>query len=1039
MAGWTCTSCGGTNPEGTKFCGHCGATVDAAPATDVADALRSFVAGPVADRLVEAGGNIPEERRLVTALFADVSGFTALADRLDPEQLLEVIDPVIAALSSVVGRHGGYVEKFAGDALMALFGAPVSHEDDAARAVRAALEMHTELERIVSTLPHDAELTLHVGINSGHGIARILGSEARMDYAVLGDAVILAQRLEAAAPPGETYVSETTMRLTDEAFAFDPVGELTLKGKSEPVPAWRLIGEQDRADTHAESELIGREAELTVLDEVVSELQAGRGGLLLVVGEAGIGKSRLLHAADLRAVAAGARVLHARCLSYGAGVPYWPYLELVRRAAGLRADVPPAETRARIAAALDADGIGETAPYFARLLGLPIEDEAVATLEPEAFRRRLHEAFAAWLSALAAQAPALVALEDAHWADSSSLALTGELVRGAAGERVLFLLVGRPEVRGQLAELTAARPHRAIELGPLDRIGLRMLAKHILDGDPPDDLVSFVAERTTGNPFFAQELLRTLLDSGALEHANRRLIISRGWDERRLPPTIEGVLAARIDLLSRDAASVLQTASVIGRRVRRPLLEAVVDSDDLEPLVAELVRASFLDQDRDDGEPVLVFHHALVQDAAYGRLLRRRRRELHLRVASEAEALYGSGDHVIDLLARHLYLGGSPAAGAYLRRAGERSTRLFANAEAILHFGRALELSPDDTALRLSLAGLHELVGDYDQALRLYEDVRAATNEVDAWRGVASTLRKQGRYDDALTCVDNAFKTDALRGADLAPLWLEQGWTLSVAGRVEQAADVLQAAIAALDGRREPLVGRLLLQLARTETLQGDPGAALAHEREAERIFEAAGDVQGLATALRLAGDTHRTRGELDEAAAALERGLQLAEQTGGIEEIGNCLGNLAMVELERGQYAEATAHNLRAIEEFERIGHGAGRAQTYANLAWTLLHAGEHGDARDYAERAIATAAAIGHRLAAADAVDTIARIALSEGRMQDAADGAQDAADRYLEAGAAPQAAASLELAADALERIGEQERAAASRERARSVANA
>src|SRR5436853_3308351 len=185
MSVWTCASCAGENPEGTKFCGHCGASADLAaiPAgdADVADALRSFVSGPVAERLVEAGGHFPEERRLVTALFADVSGFTALADRLDPEQLLEVIDPVISALSTVVGRYEGYVEKFAGDALMALFGAPVSHEDDAVRALHVALEMHRELARVVDELEHDVELTLHVGVNSGHGIARILGSEARMD------------------------------------------------------------------------------------------------------------------------------------------------------------------------------------------------------------------------------------------------------------------------------------------------------------------------------------------------------------------------------------------------------------------------------------------------------------------------------------------------------------------------------------------------------------------------------------------------------------------------------------------------------------------------------------------------------------------------------------------------------------------------------------------------------------------------------------------------------------------------------------------
>jgi class 3 adenylate cyclase/tetratricopeptide (TPR) repeat protein len=1045
MSEWACAACGGTNPEGTRFCGHCGAPAGSAgrgvPTSpdegDVADALRSFVAGPVADRLLEAGGNIPEERRLVTALFADVSGFTALADRLDPEQLLEVIDPVISALSSVVGRHGGYVEKFAGDALMALFGAPVSHEDDAARAVRTALEMHSELDRVVAKLPHEADLTLHVGINSGHGIARILGSEARMDYAVLGDAVILAQRLESAAPPGETYVSETTVRLTAEEFDFAPVGELALKGKAEPVPTWRLVGAVTPVESVEESDLIGRESELAVLDEVVAELEGGQGGLVLVIGEAGIGKSRLLGSARLRAVAVGAQIFHARCLSYGAGVPYWPYLDVVRRATGLRADETPADTRARLGAALGEAGIAETTPYFARLLGLPIEDEAVASLEPEAFRRRMHESFLAWLRAATRDSPAVVALEDVHWADSSSLALTGELVRMTSADPVLFVLVGRPEVRAQLSEVTAARPHRAIELGPLDRRAVKKLAAGILGAAPPDELVAFVSQRTSGNPFFAQELLRAVRDSGALVPANGRLTIRRGWDERQLPPTIEGVLAARIDLVSREAASILQTASVIGRRVRVPLLEAVVRKRNLGPITEELVLAGFLDRDRDDAEPVLVFHHALVQDAAYSRLLRRRRRELHLRVARAAEALYGSGDHVIDLLARHLYLGEGPNAGDYLRRAGQRATRLYANAEAILHFERALELAPEDMELRLEIAGLHELVGDYDDALRLYEDVRSATNDVGAWRGIAATLRKQGRYDEALSCIDQAFRTEELRGADLAPLWLEQGWTLSVAGRVEQAADVLGAAIVAVDGRRDPVVGRLLLQLARTETLQGQPADALEHEREAQRIFEDADDVHGLATALRLVGDTQRTRGELDDAAAALRRGLELAEQTGSIEEIGNCLGNLAMVELERGRFDEAVADNLRAIEQFERIGHGAGRAQTYANLAWTLLHAGEHRDALDYAERAIETASAIGHPLAAADAVDTMARIALRDGRPRDAAAQAQDAADRYLEAGAAPQAVTSLELAAEALDRIGEPERARESRERARSLA--
>jgi adenylate cyclase len=1033
MSAWTCASCGGANPDGTKFCGHCGSPAD------VGEALKTFVAGPVAERLVEAGGHIPEERRLVTALFADVSGFTALADRLDPEQLLEVIDPVISELSSVVDRHGGYVEKFAGDALLALFGAPVSHEDDASRAVRVALDMHAELARVVTDLPHEAELTLHVGINSGHGIARILGSEARTDYAVLGDAVILAQRLESAAPPGETYVSETTVQLTAGEFAFEPVGELTLKGKAEPVPAWRLVGERAGQEPAGEAQLIGRENELAVVAEVLTELRDARGGVLLLTGEAGIGKSRLLGATRERATAAGAHLFHARCIAYGAGIPYWPYLDLLRRAAALRADEAPHETRARLQSALTVSGAAETAPYFARLLGLPVEDADVAALEPEAFRRRLHESFAAWLRAVATSSAVVVALEDVHWADASSLALTGELSRLAADAPILFVVVGRPESRAELDELVGSRPHRAIELGPLDNAAVRTLATDILGGAPPDELVAFVSQRTNGNPFFAQELLRALRDGGALESSDGRLTIRRGWDERQLPPTIEGVLAARIDLLPREAAALLQTASVVGRRMRVQLLQAVAGGGDLAPRLAELLRAGFLDREVEDGEELVLFHHALVQDAAYSRLLRRHQRDLHLRVAQEAERLYGSGDHAVDLLARHLYLGGDPKAAEYLRRAGERATRLYANAEAILHFARALELTPDDVELRLQVADLHELVGDYEEALRLYEEVREATNDVRAWRGLAATMRKLGRYDEALTVVDAAFRTDTLRDADIAPLWLEQGWTLSVSGHVEQATDVLQAAILAVDGRREPVVGRLLLQLARAETLQGQLDAALEHGVEAQRMFEDAGDVRGLATALRLLGDTYRTRGELDEAATVLRRGLELAEQTGTVEEIGNCLGNLAAVELDRGAYAEAIEYNLRAIDEFERIGHGAGRAQTYANLAWTLMHADRPEEAMSYAERAIETASAIGHPLAAADAVDTIAAIDLREGRLYDAAERASDAAERYLDAGAAPQAAGSLQLAAEAWEKLGDEERARSSRERAHSLVSA
>jgi adenylate cyclase len=985
MSTWVCPNCGGENPAGMKFCGHCGTSAE----QDVTEALRSFVAGPVADKLVEAGGTLPEERRLITALFADVSGFTSLADRLDPEELLEVIDPVISGLSSVVGRYGGYVEKFAGDALMALFGAPVSHEDDAARALRVALEMHSELARLVEELPHDARLTLHVGVNSGHGIARILGSEARMDYAVLGDSVILAQRLESAAPPGETYVSDATVQLTNGQFDFEPVGLLELKGKSEKVSAWKLLGLRTEARPAAVARVVGRETELA---QIYSYLDSPR-GVLTITGEPGLGKSRLVDAARSEA---GARALHwleTRCLSYGAELPYWPFVELLRTVSNRPSD-----------------------PHFDRLLG----GDELATLEPEAFRRGLYDAFVGWL----AQAEAIVAIEDLHWADASTLALTGVLARSG----VNLIVTARPEA--DLSEI----PGERIELAPLDRYSTAAIAAATLGGAPDAELETLLAERTGGNPFFVQELARALRDSGRIAAHNGDWRLAGEVEADDVPPTIEGVLAARIDLLGRTAAEILGTASVIGRRVPIRLLHAVMSHAGTEG-VEELVDAGLFDRTNDDE---VAFHHALVQDVAYARLLRRRRRELHLRVADVAEQLFGAGDDVIDLLARHLYLGEAGGkAVAYLVRAGERAKRLFANDEAIVHFQHASELAPEDSSIALLLADLHELVGNYDEALALYTRAIKRTGDLAAWRGAVGTLRKRGEYLEALALLNEGFSSESLKGQDLRPLWLEGAWTLAVCGRYDQALDIANVGIEVGDGARDSLAGQLLVQITRAETIAGLTDEAIRHGREAVSVFEAGGDERGLATALRSLGDAYVSQGAHDEALETLRRGLTIAERVGNVEELGGCLINLGVLELRRSNYEEAIAYDRRAIEEFERVSHASGRMVAYANLAEMLMETGANDEALEYCSRAVQLARSIGNMLVLADATKIGATIRLRRGEAEAAAAQAEEAGNLFLESGAGPYAAESFELASEAQAAAGNQERADELTARARSLA--
>jgi predicted ATPase len=588
---------------------------------------------------------------------------------------------------------------------------------------------------------------------------------------------------------------------------------------------------------------------------------------------------------------------------------------------------------------------------------------------------------------------------------------------------------------------------RSIHLEPLDELGIAELVRQVLGGPAPGALIAWVVERTTGNPFFVEELVRALRENEILVPANGSWSLRPGWERDEVPPTVEGLLASRIDILPRSAAEVLRTASVIGRVVPVPLLEAVFPrARDVADGVETLVERGLLDRLEQESLPTVTFHHALVQDVAYSRLLRRQRRDLHRRVAELAESLYGAGDDVVDLLARHLYLGeAGTKAIEYLIRAGERARLLYANEEAILHLSRAAELAEREPTLSdsrkeilLSLADLRDLVGEYNEAIRLYAVVREqAGADVRAVRGLAAAHRKRGEYEQALAVVDEALVADALRDADLVPLWLERGWSLSVAGRFQEAIEVLETGLAAAGERRDAVIGQLLLQLTRAETVEGGFDSALEYGLAAQAIFEERNDLRGLATALRIVGDAYTQAGRLDEAAGALQRGLEIAERVGSAEEIGGCLINLGWAEYQRGELAVAIAHDRRAIEEFERIGHGSGRARGYANLADKLARTGEFEEALSWCDKALELSRAIGHSLTVPDVYDTMAFIHLQRGDLADASERAEEAATLYLEMAAAPQAAKSLEIAAEAWEKQGDEERARDARARARTLA--
>jgi adenylate cyclase len=1061
---WPCAECGGDNPDGTRFCGHCGAkrTADqAAPdlqatVADLAEVMSTSLAGersrgevvnrPLVERLASAETTV-EERRLITAVFADVSGFTRLAHGLDAEQLVGIIGPIVSRLADIVTRYGGYVGKFAGDAILAFFGAPVSHEDDAVRALLAARDMQLESAELFASLGPEAQhLTLHVGVNTGYVVAGFFGDEVRMEYSVLGDAVNVAQRLESAAPGGAVYVGRDTYLLARSHFVFEDLGTIEVKGKPEPIPCWRLVAEAAGSGVASRSaapagRLVGRGREMAALTAALAPA-AGGGGVAALVGEPGMGKSALLHEARRRGSEAGSLWVETHCVAYRSR-PYRPYVELLRVIAEIPEEVEPRLAAGRIAEEAGRFAVPAAAPYFMRLLGLPLPTGTPDTTpaDPLAFRQGLHDAVAAYIAARAGERRLVLSIEDVHWADPGTVDLTRHLATRARDGGFDILLTARPEGRATvvaLADADGGRP--VVEVGPLDDAAIHELAADVLGGPASAGLADIVTERTSGNPLFAHQLLRSLLDMEAVEHGPEGWRLRRGWSADAVPTAVEQVLAARIDLLPRPAADLLQVASVIGRDVHPALLRQVAGgARGHEETVELLVRGGFLDPVDDGGETRLFFRHVLLVDVAYGRLLRARRREIHRQVVAAVTALFGTGDDVVDMLARHSHRGEMGAqAVVYLERAGAHAASLFANEQAAAYLRLAIEIAERDAdkeprlaALLLRCAQVDETRGAYSEALDLYRRGQVLGGDVQAALGEASTLRKLGDYRGCLEVLGRvaAFGA-ALTTDERARLALEEGWVLGLTGNGPRAVEVLREGLRPLQGgENRTLEAKLLVLLARTEEMTGEYQLALGHVERARRLLDEDGDLPGLANALRVLGGVlydvaASDRAGLQAARDALEQALELARRVGNAEEAAAALVNLGRTLSALGMHDDARRCDLEAVDAFAAVGNRTGVACAYCNLAEHLGEMGRWQESGHAARQGLAVAEEIGNGYWASGARIGIAESAIGTGDLREAATVGEAAFDLGVAIAVPARAESALRISVTALRGLGDVE---------------
>jgi class 3 adenylate cyclase/tetratricopeptide (TPR) repeat protein len=800
-----CPGCGEENPEKFRLCGFCGTQLSAGPRP-------------------------AEVRKTVTIVFSDLKGSTSLGETLDSESLREVMSRYFDEMKRIVERHGGTVEKFIGDAVMAVFGLPRLHEDDALRAVRAAFDMKVALEKLNRELERrwGVTLTNRTGVNTGEVVA---GDPVSGQRLVTGDAVNVAARLEQAAPEQEVLIGEPTYRLVWSAVEVETMEPLDLKGKSQPVPAYRLLSVRSGAmlARRPEAPLVGREEELSLLrDAFAGTIELGVCRLVTLVAQAGVGKTRLLQ--EFLRSADGALVLRGHCLSYGEGITFWPMTEVVREATKISEDDSPEAARAKLAPMVREDS-ELVAERLASMTGLGAQDFPVEEIFWAARR---------FLEALAVDRPVILVFEDIHWAESTFLDLIDQ-VRDSARAPILMICTARPDLLESRPGWSEGPAAIRVHLEALSGEQSAVVAENLLGAGLDDSTRRRIADVAEGNPLFVEQMVSMLIDAGLIRSEAEGWVPTTDLSAVEMPPTIQALLSARLDRLARDERSVLEPAAVVGRNFYRGAVEFMTDEGvrpSVDTLLGSLIRKEFVAPDEDTAlgrEDAFRFHHALIRDAAYQGLLKRARAELHERFVDWLTAMLGPRwSEFEEILGYHL----------------EQAFRYRCELGPLDEHGHDLGVR---ASRRLSAAGRRAFArGDIPAAANLLQRAIALLPRTDLAR---------------LRLIP-----------DLGEVLLEQGEFAEAESLLSEA--ILEAARAG-DRRlhTEASLARLAVRFANDpEDLSRE---VVRHVQNAVRDAERAGDHRGMAKAYRLLGTVHGTVARYGAAEQAVLQTIEHARLAG--------------------------------------------------------------------------------------------------------------------------------------------------------------
>jgi class 3 adenylate cyclase/tetratricopeptide (TPR) repeat protein len=904
--------------RGLIWTGDPGTAASAAtPAATPAPDPLTYTPPYLAEKILTSRRALEGERKQVTVLFADLKGSTELIRDLDPEVAQTLLDPALQHMMDAVHRYEGTVNQVLGDGIMALFGAPVAHEDHAVRACYAALAMQAALRRYAEEVrrSYGLEMQARVGLNSGEVVVRAIGNDLHMDYSAVGQTTHLAARMEQLAPPGSIRLTAATLRLVEGLVQVKELGPVPVKGLPEPVEVCELVGAStirrrlQATAARGLTRFVGRQQELMAIQQALERAGAGHGQVVALVGEPGVGKSRTVYEFMHSPLTSGWLVLESASVSYGKATPYFPVIDVLTRYSHVEEHDDTRTIRAKVTGqvvTLD-PALQDAVPALLALLDALPEDSSFAQLDPPQRRQRTLDTLKRVLLRESQVQPLVLVFEDLHWIDTETQALLDSLVESLPTAQILLLVNYRPEYQHTWGSKTF---YTQVRLDPLPAVSADEFLQALLGEDASlTPLTQLLIARTEGNPFFLEESVRTLVETGVLVGESGMYRLAQAVPMIQVPATVQAVLAARIDRLPPEEKRLLQTAAVIGTEVPLALLQVIaeVPEEALQRGLARLQAAEFLYETRLFPEREYTFKHALTHEVAYGGLLQERRRILHARIVEALEALAGERlPEQVEQLAHHAVRDDVwDKAAAYCRQAGEKAMTQSAHREAVGYFEQALRALPhlpetrhtceQAIDLRLALRSALTPAGDEERILGSLREAEALAVALDDPRRLGQVLlflsrsvSLRGAQDQALAAAQRALAlaTDSGDVVLHARAHLYLGTLYQAQGDYCQAIACFEQTVAALDGARcherfgEPFLpavnARALLAWCHAELGTFTAGRALGDE--GLRLAEAVAHHGSLAVASWGSGLLSLRQGDLPRALPRLERVVRLCQ-----------------------------------------------------------------------------------------------------------------------------------------------------------------